>query len=45
MINKGGARLEDIRAAEREIIRRAASQKGIRLEREVIYITPGGEKQ
>lgn len=45
LINTGEAQLEDIKAAEREIVRAVSSQKGIRLEREVIYINSNGEKQ
>ena len=45
LINTGEAQLEDVKEVEREIVRVASSQKDIRLEREVIYITTSGEKQ
>jgi UDP-N-acetylmuramate dehydrogenase len=45
LINMGGARFEDIKAVESKIVGAALSQKGIPLEREVIYITSSGEKQ
>jgi len=45
LINKGQARLEDIKEVESEIVQAVSRGKGIQLEREVIYITAGGEKQ
>jgi UDP-N-acetylmuramate dehydrogenase len=45
IINKGTATFSDIQALEQEIVKSVASQQGITLEREVIYITPNGQKK
>ncbi|MCP4148837.1 MAG: UDP-N-acetylmuramate dehydrogenase [bacterium] len=44
VINSGSASFADIAALEKEIIRTVKEEKGIPLEREVIYISPDGEK-
>lgn len=44
IINKGGSSFADIRDLEQQISRTVQEKKGITLEREVIYISPGGKK-
>lgn len=44
VINTGGGAFSDIRRLEDEIVSAVACQKGVRLEREVIYIGPDGKK-
>jgi UDP-N-acetylmuramate dehydrogenase len=44
VINKGAATFEDIKNLEDRIVRKAFREKGIKLEREVIYISPQGNK-
>lgn len=44
IINKGGSSFADIRDLEQQITRTLQEKKGITLEREVIYISPGGKK-
>lgn len=44
VINSGGASFEDIKALEDQVVGRAFQERGIKLEREVIYISPAGKK-
>jgi UDP-N-acetylmuramate dehydrogenase len=44
VINDGGASFEDIKALEDQVVGRAFRERGIELEREVIYISPEGKK-
>ncbi len=44
IINRGSASFSDIKELETEILRQVAREKGVALEREVIYISPDGEK-
>lgn len=44
VINSGGSTFENILSLEQEIVRAVREQKGITLEREVIYISPEGKK-
>jgi len=44
VINADGASFEEVRELEHRIVEKVFRQKGITLEREVIYITPGGKK-
>ena len=44
IINRDGCSFEDIAALEKEISQKVRENNGIQLEREVIYITPQGEK-
>lgn len=44
IINSGNASFDDIKNLESEITRKVFQEKGIKLEREVIYISPDGEK-
>jgi UDP-N-acetylmuramate dehydrogenase len=44
IINKGGSSFADILDLEQQITRTVKEIKGILLEREVIYISPGGKK-
>jgi UDP-N-acetylmuramate dehydrogenase len=44
IINRGGSTFKDIRSLERKIVETVRDKHGIHLEREVIYISPEGEK-
>jgi len=44
VVNNGESTFENILSLEREIVRAVREQKGITLEREVIYISPEGKK-
>jgi UDP-N-acetylmuramate dehydrogenase len=44
IVNTGGASFDDIVRLERRICREVLKNKGIRLRREVIYLTPEGQK-
>lgn len=44
IINSGGSSFDEIRHLEKKIVQTIKSSKGITLEREVIYISPEGEK-
>jgi UDP-N-acetylmuramate dehydrogenase len=44
VINNGGAAFEDLKALEDRIVGKVFKKKGIKLEREVIYISPEGRK-
>ena len=44
IINQGNASFQEIQALEKKIVQRIFKEKGILLEREVIYISPKGEK-
>ncbi|MCP5048810.1 MAG: UDP-N-acetylmuramate dehydrogenase [bacterium] len=44
VINRGDASFSDVKELETEIVREVSKKKGVTLEREVIYISPEGEK-
>jgi UDP-N-acetylmuramate dehydrogenase len=44
VINANGASFEEVQELENRIVEKVFQQNGVTLEREVIYITPGGKK-
>jgi UDP-N-acetylmuramate dehydrogenase len=44
IVNRGGASFADVKELEDKIVQKVAREKGITLEREVIYISPEGDK-
>jgi UDP-N-acetylmuramate dehydrogenase len=44
VINNGGAAFEDLKTLEDQVVGKAFKERGIKLEREVIYISPEGGK-
>ena len=43
-LNRGNARFAELEEAERTIVETVRSRKGITLQREIVYISPSGEK-
>lgn len=44
LLNRGSARFAELEEAERTIVEAVRSRKGITLHREIVYISPSGEK-